>query len=86
LDGGILGGGITSFYDFSISKNVLSMILVSLFLFWLFRKAANAYKENPNKAPKGIQEFIEPMFLFIRDEVAVPFIGKEKYPISCRFY
>ncbi|MBK8624295.1 MAG: F0F1 ATP synthase subunit A [Saprospiraceae bacterium] len=79
LDGGILGGGITSFYDFSISKNVLSMILVSLFLFWAFRKAAKSYKENPDKAPSGIQGLIEPMFTFIRDEVAVPFIGKEKY-------
>lgn len=79
MDGGILGGGITSFYDFSISKNVLSMILVSLFLFWAFRKAAKSYKENPDKAPSGIQGLIEPMFTFIRDEVAVPFIGKEKY-------
>lgn len=79
LDGGILGGGITSFYDFSVSKNVLSMILVSLFLFWIFRKAAQAYKANPDKAPTGVQSFIEPMFTFIRDEVAIPFIGKEKY-------
>ncbi len=79
LDGGILGGGITSFYDFSVSKNVLSMILVSLFLFFIFRRAALAYKKNPDKAPKGVQSIIEPMFLFIRDEVAIPFIGKEKY-------
>lgn len=79
LDGGILGGGITSFYDFSPSKNVVSMILVSLFLFWVFRSAAKAYKSNPDKAPTGLQGFVEPMFLFIRDEVAIPFIGKKKY-------
>lgn len=79
LDGGILGGGITSFYDFSLTKNVLSMILVSLFLFWIFRKAANAYTQNPNSAPKGSQALLEPIFLFIRDEVAIPFIGKDKY-------
>jgi len=79
LDGGILGGGITSFYDFSLSKNVISMILVSLFLIWIFGKAARAYKENPNRSPKGVQAIIEPMFLFIRDEVAIPFIGKDKY-------
>jgi F-type H+-transporting ATPase subunit a len=84
LDGGVLGGGITSFYDFSITKNVVSMILVSLFLLWLFISAANAYKKNPNKAPKGIQNVIEPMVLFIRDEVAVPFIGK-KYPVFLPF-
>jgi F-type H+-transporting ATPase subunit a len=79
LDGGILGGGITSFYDFSLTKNVVSMILVSLFLIWLFRRTANAYKEHPNRAPKGIQSVLEPVFLFIRDEVAIPFIGKDKY-------
>lgn len=79
LDGGVLGGGITSFYDFSITKNVVSMILVSLFLMWMFVSAANAYKKHPNRAPKGIQSLVEPMFLFIRDEVAIPFIGKDKY-------
>lgn len=75
LDGGILGGGFTSFMDFSMTKNVVSMILVSLFLFWLFRKAAQRYRTNPDKAPRGIQGLLEPLILFIRDEVAIPFIG-----------
>jgi F-type H+-transporting ATPase subunit a len=79
LDGGVLGGGITSFYDFSITKNVLSMILVSLFLFWIFRRAAVAYKKYPSKAPSGMNGIVETMFLFIQNEVAIPFIGKEKY-------
>jgi F-type H+-transporting ATPase subunit a len=79
LDGGILGGGITSFYDFSITKNVLSMILVSLFLFWVFFRAAKAYKNNPSKAPTGMNGVVETIFLFIQNEVAIPFIGKEKY-------
>jgi F-type H+-transporting ATPase subunit a len=79
LDGGILGGGITSFYDFSMTKNVLAMLIVCLVLFWLLRKTLASYKKNPEKAPKGIAAFIEPMFLFVRDEVAIPFIGKEKY-------
>jgi F-type H+-transporting ATPase subunit a len=79
LDGGILGGGLTSFYDFSITKNVVSMFLVALFLFWVFSSAAKWYKANPDKAPSGKQGFIEPMFTFIRDEVAIPFIGKDKY-------
>jgi F-type H+-transporting ATPase subunit a len=77
MDGGILGGGFTSFIDFSPTKNVISMILVSLFLLWLFSKAANAYKNNPNSAPKGIQGIIEPIIMFIRDDVAIPFIGKK---------
>ncbi len=78
-DGGALGGGTTSFYDLSITKNVLAMILVSLFLFWAFRKAAKAYQTNEGKAPKGIQNFLEPLIEFIRDEAAIPFIGKKKY-------
>ena len=79
FDAGLLGGGITSFYDYSISKNVLSMILVALLLFFLFRKAAKAYTRNPNSAPSGLQNVLETVFMFIRDEVAIPFIGEKKY-------
>lgn len=79
LDGGVLGGSLTSFYDFSITKNVLSMLMVFGFMFWAFRTAASRYRNHPDSAPKGIQAFLEPIFLFIRDEVAVPFIGKHKY-------
>jgi F-type H+-transporting ATPase subunit a len=79
LDGGVLGGGITSFMDLSITKNVVSMLLVFLFLFWVFRKAAKFYATNRDKAPKGTTNVLETIFLYIRDEVAIPFIGKEKY-------
>ena len=75
-DGGVLGGGITNFYDFSITKNVVSMLLVCGFLFFIFRAAAKRYFQNPNKAPSGLQNFLEPMFLFIQEEVAKPFLGK----------
>jgi F-type H+-transporting ATPase subunit a len=79
LDGGILGGGITSFMDFSLTKNVLAMLIVCLLVFWLLRKAVKRYAQHPDKAPKGITALVEPVFLFIRDEVAIPFIGKDKY-------
>ena len=79
LDGGLLGGGITGFYDFSITKNVMSMILVSLLLFWIFRSVAKAYERNEGQAPKGVQSLLEPVILYIRDEVAIPFIGEHKY-------
>jgi len=80
-DGGLFGGGLTSFYDFSITKNVASMILVFLFMLWLFMKVASGYKKREGQAPKGIQSFIEPIFVFIQDEVAKPFLGPywEKY-------
>ena len=76
-DGGLLGGGMTSFYDLSITKNVVSMILVCLFLFFIFRKAAKAYAVRDGQAPSGIQSFLEPVFQFIRDDVAIPFIGEK---------
>jgi len=79
LDGGMLGGGITSFWDLSPSKNVIAMLLVCLLLFFSFRSAAKKYRKNPLKAPKGVQGVLETMVIFIRDEVAIPFIGKGKY-------
>lgn len=74
-DFGVFGGGLTSFYDFSPTKNVVSMLLVALFLAFIFIKAAAGYKKREGKAPKGIQSFLEPLIVFVRDEVAKPFIG-----------
>ena len=81
LDGGLFGGGQTSFTDFSPTKNVVSMILILLFGFFLFRKVANTYVSREGMAPSGTQGFIEPIFLFIQEEVCKPFLGHkwEKY-------
>lgn len=81
LDGGLFGGGLTTFTDFSITKNVLSMILILLFGFFLFSRVAKAYVRREGMAPNGTQGFIEPIFLFIQDEVCKPFLGHkwEKY-------
>ncbi len=79
LDGGMLGGGITSYYDFSISKAVVTMFLVGLFLFLMLRKAAKGYAARTGMAPKGVQSFFEPLIELIRDDIAIPFIGKDKY-------
>ena len=74
-DGGMLGGGMTSFYDLSPTKNVITMLLVCGLLFFMFRSAAKAYSTREGQAPRGIQSFLEPVFQYIRDEVAVPFLG-----------
>jgi len=75
VDGGLFGGGITSFYDFSITKNIFTMLLTFLLIFLIFRAVAKGYKTREGNAPKGIQSLVEPIFLFIRDEVAIPFLG-----------
>ncbi len=79
LDGGVLGGGLTSFYDFSITRNVFTMLLAAFLLIWLFLTVRKGYRRNEGKAPSGIQSFMEPFFLFIRDEVTVPMIGEKHY-------
>jgi F-type H+-transporting ATPase subunit a len=80
-DGGLVGGGVTGYYDFSITRNVFTMLLTCLVLFLLFRGVASAATRNRGQAPKGIQNFFEPFVTFIRDEVAKPNIGPkyEKY-------
>lgn len=75
IDGGMFGGGMTSFIDFSITKNVVTMILTLLFSFFLFRYIRNAYTTRDGQAPNGVQGFMEPIFVFMRDEVIEPFIG-----------
>jgi len=77
-DFGLFGGGITPFFDFSITKNVMTMLIIFLFSFWLFRKVAKAYKTRAGLAPTGVQGFMETMFVFIQDEVCKPFLG-DKY-------
>lgn len=66
-------------FDISITKNIAALFFSIFVILFIFIKAGNMYKARPNKAPKGIQSFIEPMILFIRDEVAIPSIGKQKY-------
>ena len=80
-DGGFLGGGTSSFTDFSMTKNVVSMILVFLLLGWALIGTARAYARRIGQAPSGVQGFMESIFVFIQDEVAKPFLGPkwEKY-------
>ena len=51
------------------------MIIILALFAWMFISVANAYKKREGAAPKGLQGFIEPIFLFIQDEVAKPFLG-----------
>ncbi len=64
--------------NFSITKNVFTIILVSVLLLVVFISMARSYKKN-SKAPKGIAGFLEPLVLFVRDEIARPNIGEKKY-------
>jgi len=66
-------------YDFSITKTVFAVLFSSLLLILIFLSVANTYRSNPGKAPHGLQNMMEPMILFIRDDVAKSSIGEKKY-------
>ncbi len=65
--------------DFSITKNVFSMFLSMALLLLIFLFAARSYKKSNNNMPSGIGRFMEPIVVFIRDEVAIPNIGEKHY-------
>lgn len=65
--------------DFSITKNVLSLFISVLLLCIIFISIANKYKRNPNTAPKGLQSVLEPLILFVRDDIAIPGLGEKNY-------
>jgi F-type H+-transporting ATPase subunit a len=69
----------SSFYDFSFSKNVVTMLLAGFLLLFVFTNAAKKYKTNKGKAPSGTQNLLEVMVQFITDEVAKPMIGAKYF-------
>jgi len=62
--------------DFSVTKNVFSLFLSAAILFLLFGSAFKKYKSID--APKGKFKFLEPLVVFVRDDIARPNIG-DKY-------
>lgn len=62
--------------DLSITKNVVGVFVSFTVLLLVFFSVARAYKRNAGHAPKGLQSLLEPLILFIRDEIAKPSIGK----------
>jgi len=74
------GGGLDNkFVDLSITKNVAGILISCILLILVFRSVSRSYKKH-NGVPKGIAGFMEPVVLFIRDEVAIPNIGERYAP------
>jgi F-type H+-transporting ATPase subunit a len=64
-------------YDFSLTRNVVQMILALSLLVWLMISVAKTYSsgQGVTTAPKGKQNLVEVMVAFVRDEVARPNLG-----------
>jgi len=66
-------------YDFSITRNVFMMWVSVVFLLIVFITSARKYKNKNYEKSLGIAAFIEPLILFVRDEIARPMIGEKRY-------
>jgi len=62
-------------FDFSITKNVLTLLFIALFMIVVFRSVAMGYTKNEGRAPSGIQSFFEPIIVYVKDEIVRPNIS-----------
>jgi F-type H+-transporting ATPase subunit a len=65
--------------DLSMTKTVIGMLFAAIIGLLLFISMARSYSKTGISHPKGIQRFLEPLILFIRDDIAIANIGKHKY-------
>ncbi len=63
--------------DFSMTKSVFGMLLVGGLMFFGFRSLGKSYKKGA--IPTGAGRFLEPLVLYVRDEIARPNIGEKHY-------
>lgn len=65
--------------DLSLTKTSTALLISLLLMVWIFVSIARKYKNNPQSPPKGFQALMEPIILFVRDDIAVPSIGVKRY-------
>lgn len=65
--------------DLSITRNVFMMWVSVALLLLIFLTTARNYKKSKDGVPKGIAGFMEPLIIFVRDEIGKPMIGEHKY-------
>ena len=63
--------------DFSITKSVVGILLAGFLMFFGFSRLAKQYKTK--KVPTGFGRVLEPLVIYVRDEIARPNIGEKKY-------
>ena len=63
--------------DFSITKSVFGILIAGLLMFLGFGSLAKSYKKGA--LPTGVGRILEPLVIYVRDEIAKPNIGEKKY-------
>lgn len=59
--------------DFSITKSVFGVMVIGLLMLFWFSKLARQYKTK--QIPTGFGRVLEPLVIYVRDEIAKPNIG-----------
>lgn len=66
--------------DLSITKNVLSIFIACALLCWIFIRAAGSYRRFSGESiPRGFTSLLEPLIIFIRDQIALASIGPKHH-------
>jgi F-type H+-transporting ATPase subunit a len=64
--------------DLSITKNVVSLFVGSILMLIILFMVKSNYAKRSLSSPRGVASFLEPIILFVRDDIAKTNIG-EKY-------
>jgi F-type H+-transporting ATPase subunit a len=65
--------------DLSITKNAATLIMCVVLMCVIFIGMARGYAKRGIAAPKGLASFLEPIVLFVRDDIAKNSIGEKHY-------
>ncbi|AEA43157.1 F0F1 ATP synthase subunit A [Fluviicola taffensis] len=66
-------------FDFSITKNVLSLFMGAILILLIMSNVARFYKKNGPVAPKGLAKYLEVLIVMVRDDIAKANIDHHKY-------
>lgn len=64
--------------DLSVTSLVCFQWLAMIILLVAFFRAGRRYKKDPLKPPKGLQNLLETIFIFVRDDIVLPNISDRK--------
>lgn len=80
LDDGVTTDTNASYIlDLSITRNVVGIFIATIVVLIIFLYVAKQYKKHPIRAPRGLQNALEILIIFLRDETIKPAIGEKHY-------
>ncbi|MCR4965741.1 MAG: F0F1 ATP synthase subunit A [Bacteroidales bacterium] len=62
-------------FNISITKNVCALFISLILIATIFLTVAKRYKQHPDEAPSGLQGLVEPVVVFLQEEVINPSLG-----------